>query len=128
MDNCLCEACFRHVDRRANTQPYKKRLNDYLNGSTSATSASPKTNINSESIMKKSISCLIPDCNEKAVHSLQKKVVKKRLKKFLSPEAITSTYVQICQTHYDIVMQHIICNLCKRRLNKTHMFPIEDVS
>ncbi|KAL5275055.1 hypothetical protein ACFFRR_001186 [Megaselia abdita] len=125
VDNCLCDACFRHVDRRANTPAYKKRLNDYLNGSTSSTSASPKTNAISENSMKKTIGCFIPDCNEKAVHSLQKKIVKKRLKKFLPPDIIISgTYVQICQTHYDIVMQHIICNLCKRRLNKSHMFPI----
>lgn len=116
------------MDRRANTPAYKKRLNDYLNGSTSSTSASPKTSIISENIMTKTIGCFIPDCNEKAVHSLQKKIVKKRLKKCLPPDIITGTYVQICQTHYDIVMQHIICNLCKRRLNKSHMFPILHVS
>ncbi|KAH8418975.1 hypothetical protein KR222_010969 [Zaprionus bogoriensis] len=26
VDNCLCDACFRHVDRRANAPSYKKRL------------------------------------------------------------------------------------------------------
>lgn len=138
VDNCLCDACFRHVDRRANTPAYKKRLNDFVNGSSASTSATPK-NIESDNNLKATNEsdnantnanvCFIPDCKEVGQHSLQKKIAKKRLKKFLPPDLILAgAIVHVCQNHYDVAKQHAICNLCKRRLNKSHMFPILQVS
>lgn len=146
VDNCLCDACFRHVDRRANVPSYKKRLSapGHLE-SLASTSSKSLDNANydeqqnaetdgpeggaglaTNSTARK---CLVPDCAYPATHSLRRKCIRKSVKKFLLKfEIPTSTAcVWLCQSHYDTVIQCSGCVLCKRRLGKNHMYHITSV-
>ncbi|XP_067637813.1 platelet binding protein GspB [Eurosta solidaginis] len=138
VDSCLCDACFRHVDRRANVPSYKKRMsvttNQIDSGATTATTSS--TIVGSESIENttamevednpRSHKCLVPDCANPAAHSLRRKCIRKSVKKFLLNFDMPtgSTCVWLCQAHYDTVIQCSGCVLCKRRLGKNHMYHI----
>lgn len=144
VDNCLCDACFRHVDRRANVPSYKKRLSAPGNLESLASNSS-KTLENqqfddqqnaetdgNDSFTPNATSrkCLVPDCVHPAAHSLRRKCIRKSVKKFLLKFEIPAgaASVWLCQSHYDTVIQCSGCVLCKRRLGKNHMYHITSVS
>lgn len=145
MDNCLCDACFRHVDRRANVPSYKKRLSDsgHLEMGSAAGSALEKQFAGDSGVITESggeagstaavavqqRSCGVKDCVEAARHSLRRKCIRKRVKKYqLSLEIPAgSSNVGLCEAHYNTVIQFSGCVLCKRRLGKNHMYNITTV-
>lgn len=136
----MCDACFRHVDRRANVPSYKKRLSapghlELNMASTSAASTSSLTsassdanvtNLNNSDCGMESQKCLVPDCSNPAVHSIKQKCLRKSVKKFLLNFDMPSgtNCIWLCQAHYDTVIQCSGCVLCKRRLGKNHMYHI----
>ncbi|XP_073832046.1 enhanced adult sensory threshold isoform X2 [Musca autumnalis] len=138
VDNCLCDACFRHVDRRANVPSYKKRLS--APGGLESTSNGLKSNDNPQDYDQNesevaggdhyasaaSHSCLVTGCSNPAAHSLRRKCIRKSVKKFLLKFEVptNSACIWLCQTHYDTVIQCSGCVLCKRRLGKNHMYHI----
>ncbi|TMW51693.1 hypothetical protein DOY81_003185 [Sarcophaga bullata] len=138
VDNCLCDACFRHVDRRANVPSYKKRLSAPGNLESMSSSNSLKSADNQHyddatqnaeadgSEINTSRKCLVPECANPAAHSLRRKCIRKSVKKFLLNFEIPAgaASVWLCQTHYDTVIQCSGCVLCKRRLGKNHMYHI----
>jgi len=151
VDNCLCDACFRHVDRRANAPSYKKRLSapGHLEtgvGSSAAAAALEKHFAGDSSGVIPEVaggeagssstgaaqhrSCAVKDCVEAAGHSLRRKCIRKSVKKFqLSLEIPAgSSIVWLCEAHYNTVIQFSGCVLCKRRLGKNHMYNITTVS
>lgn len=141
VDNCLCDACFRHVDRRANVPSYKKRLSAPGNLESMTSSNSLKSADNQHyddatqnaeadgSEINTSRKCLVPECANPAAHSLRRKCIRKSVKKFLLKFEIPAgaASVWLCQTHYDTVIQCSGCVLCKRRLGKNHMYHITSV-
>lgn len=129
----MCDACFRHVDRRANVPSYKKRMSvtGHVDSAGSSTGAEGIDNaaIDAEDDPR-SHKCLMPDCANPAAHSLRRKCIRKSVKKFLLNFDMPtgSTCVWLCQAHYDTVIQCSGCVLCKRRLGKNHMYHITSVS
>ncbi|EDV45550.2 uncharacterized protein Dere_GG12898, isoform C [Drosophila erecta] len=142
VDNCLCDACFRHVDRRANAPSYKKRLSAPGHLEIGAAAASsldkhfagdsgviPEAGGEASSTAAAAVqqrSCAVTDCVEAAGHSLRRKCIRKSVKKFqLSLEIPAgSSIVWLCEAHYNTVIQFSGCVLCKRRLGKNHMYNI----
>ncbi|XP_036339677.1 pneumococcal serine-rich repeat protein isoform X2 [Rhagoletis pomonella] len=131
VDSCLCDACFRHVDRRANVPSYKKRMSVTTHVDSAGTSTARGEAIDSVTTMEveddpRSHKCLVPDCANPAAHSLRRKCIRKSVKKFLLNFDMPtgSTCVWLCQAHYDTVIQCSGCVLCKRRLGKNHMYHI----
>lgn len=148
VDNCLCDACFRHVDRRANAPSYKKRLsapghletgnnnNNNNNNSGSGNGSMDKHfsgNADGEFASTSSAAtprvCAVKDCADSASHSLRRKCVRKSVKKCLLSFEIPpgTSNVSLCEPHYNMVIQSSGCVLCKRRLGKNHMYHITSV-
>ncbi|XP_033169053.1 LOW QUALITY PROTEIN: uncharacterized protein LOC117146725 [Drosophila mauritiana] len=142
VDNCLCDACFRHVDRRANVPSYKKRLSapGHLEMGSAAGSTLQKQFAGDSGVITEAggeagstaavavqqRSCGVKDCVEAARHTLRRKCIRKRVKKYqLSLEIPAgSSNVGLCEGHYNTVIQFSGCVLCKRRLGKNHMYNI----
>ncbi|KAH8361189.1 hypothetical protein KR200_009623 [Drosophila serrata] len=146
VDNCLCDACFRHVDRRANAPSYKKRLSAPGHLETGVGNAAMEKHFAGEhGVIPEGAgdamgtgagagtsgggqhrACAVKDCVEGAGHSLRRKFIRKSLKKFqlnLEIPAGTSN-VWLCEVHYNTVIQFSGCVLCKRRLGRNHMYNI----
>ncbi|XP_053951189.1 serine-rich adhesin for platelets [Anastrepha ludens] len=132
VDSCLCDACFRHVDRRANVPSYKKRVS--VTGGL-VNRAGPSSSLGVREIGDAPLEvddapqfhkCLVPNCANPAARSLRRKCIRKSVKKFLLKFDMPtgSTCVWLCQNHYGTVMQCTGCVLCKRRLGKNHMYHI----
>ncbi|XP_016996249.3 LOW QUALITY PROTEIN: uncharacterized protein east [Drosophila takahashii] len=150
VDNCLCDACFRHVDRRANAPSYKKRLSapGHLETGVGSSAAAAALEKHFDSVIPEASgetaavsageasasgsagphhrSCAVKECLEAAGHSLRRKCIRKSVKKFqLSLEIPAgSSIVWLCEAHYNTVIQFSGCVLCKRRLGKNHMYNI----
>lgn len=138
VDNCLCDACFRHVDRRANAPSYKKRLSapgglESANGLKSSDNPDDdqgQVEGNTEHYAAAaSHRCLVTECENPAAHSLRRKCIRKSVKKFLLKFEVptTAACIWLCRSHYDTVIQSSGCVLCKRRLGKNHMYHITSV-
>ncbi|KAH8294448.1 hypothetical protein KR018_005749, partial [Drosophila ironensis] len=111
VDNCLCDACFRHVDRRANAPSYKKRLSapghietviegnsekhfvgadnsggnvdaPAREGGTTSALASAGGAVAGATAVLQQRACAVKDCEEGAGHSLRRKCIRKSVKKF----------------------------------------------
>lgn len=145
VDSCLCDACFRHVDRRANCPSYKKRLsapapmNDF---DVSAADIDDKTlqqnaGANESALFQtnKDISwCLVQDCKEQASHSIRRKwaiKVRKSVSKSIPinfENTNSMTFLPICDKHYEDMSHLMICALCNIELKRNHSFFINQVS
>ncbi|XP_037036625.1 uncharacterized protein LOC119074551 isoform X2 [Bradysia coprophila] len=129
VDNCLCDACFRHVDRRANCPSYKKRLSanssaDYNNFNDS-TEESPRTSETHGS--HKSQMCNVADCEEIGSHTVRRKwfmKMKRSISKLLNLnlEGLAVGTLSICDNHYDTISHLMVCALCKRKLMRNHIY------
>lgn len=135
VDNCLCDACFRHVDRRANCPSYKKRLSvtnsstDYNNFNDS-TEDSPRTSETHGS--HKNQMCNVTDCEEIGSHTVRRKwcmKMKKSISKLLNLnlEGLAVGTLSICDMHYDVISHLMVCALCKRKLMRNHIYYVSQV-
>lgn len=134
-DNCLCDACFRHVDRRANCPSYKKRSSTTssmqgIDGHDSRSYYSSQGDYQHHD----GAPCNVTNCHESASHTLRKKwlikVKKSILKVFhinLDPGNTNNGTVSICDKHYEAISHLMICAMCKRRLPRNHIFYITQV-
>lgn len=149
VDNCLCDACFRHVDRRANVPAYAKRMEACSTSSSGAgIRSSSKNNLadtTSDTVMEEENSnstsgigdndsstdhrCIVSGCLHPAKRSVKRKCIRKSVKKFLLHFKIPDGEqgIWLCQNHYDSVIQCNGCVMCKRRLSKNHMYHIPTV-
>lgn len=147
-DSCLCDACFRHVDRKANCPSYRKRLaanasNAFNEGNRNVGMNSQNESVrqlveahagNQESGKDYDNSCCVLNCTEPVAHTLRKKWISKTKKQVskiieLDNEMINNalTLIPICDTHYQSINHLMICAMCKRRLPKNHIFYIAQV-
>ncbi|KAG5680263.1 hypothetical protein PVAND_009782 [Polypedilum vanderplanki] len=134
-DSCLCDACFRHVDRRANCPSYRNKHRSMPSSSqepsTSSSTSPVHQNQNNQNNFDRSFGiCNVIDCNETAVHSIRKKwfvKMKKTISKIfqvnldLQP---TNTNVSICEEHFAALSHIMVCAMCKRKLPRNHIFYI----
>lgn len=125
MDNCLCDACFRHVDRRANCPSYKKRLSApagmggddiQQNGTAANDSALYQQN-------KEKRFCKVIDCKELETSYIRRKLAIKMRKSIgriiqvnFELTSNTATTIPFCEKHYEAISHLMVCALCKRCL------------
>ncbi|XP_043466232.1 serine-rich adhesin for platelets isoform X2 [Leptopilina heterotoma] len=111
-DSCLCDACYRHIDRKANQSPTniqtkpQKQHRQYL---------VPK--------------CCARGCLEPARHHVRRRWLQKvkvglRSEVDINWESNPLTSMSFCVTHYPKVAKFLNCGLCKRRLQKNQSFPL----
>ncbi|XP_057328816.1 uncharacterized protein LOC130669771 isoform X2 [Microplitis mediator] len=111
-DSCLCDACYRHVDRKANMSPTN-------------TSSKPQR-VHRQLLVSK---CYVKDCRDPARHTVKRRWIHKikpciqnQVIIDVNPEPSQHTSMYFCVDHYAIIEQFLICSLCTRRLtrNQTH--------
>lgn len=151
MDSCLCDACFRHVDRRANCASYKKRLSapqpttaSLTEFEASATETdekalqqNPNATVSEATLFqtnKEPVNCLVADCTRQASHSLRRKWALKLRKTIAKSIAMNfdntnaQTFLPICDKHCDDIGHMLVCVLCNRKLKTRHSYFINKVS
>lgn len=154
MDNCLCDACYRHVDRSANCPAYRKRSwNAIVSNIESSSSKTSESNSNNGSLNEleqasqdqdsnasrnsglKNTTCLVTGCDQLAAHLLRKKWFSKMINKLVNlPLNLDNrsgggnTHIPICENHYKNISHMMMCSLCKRKLSNNQIFFITQVS
>ncbi|KAJ6633244.1 hypothetical protein Bhyg_15980, partial [Pseudolycoriella hygida] len=139
--SCLCDACFRHVDRRANCPSYKKRLSA-TNSSTDCNNANDTTDTQqvepadpaqstevqtTHKNLHKSQMCIVTACDEVGSHTVRRKwfmKTKKMISKLLNLnlDGMAVGTLSLCDSHYDVISHLMICTLCKRKLLRNHIY------
>lgn len=79
--------------------------------------------------------CLVVGCEQSASHNLRKKwfiKMRKSLNKLINinfdPSGMSQAgFIQICDTHYDVISHLMICTFCKRKLPRNHISYITQV-
>ncbi|XP_058795532.1 uncharacterized protein LOC131666693 isoform X2 [Phymastichus coffea] len=110
-DSCLCDACYRHVDRKANMSPTNMQL---------------KPQRSRHSIME----CMVVNCTESARHHVKRRWllrIKSSLKDQLMIKWDTtqhSTLTMFCGAHYAQIEKFLMCTLCRRRLTRNFTYPV----
>ncbi|CRK97649.1 CLUMA_CG011034, isoform A [Clunio marinus] len=124
-DSCLCDACFRHVDRRANCPSYKKRVSAPSQMQGASNSSQQQNNFDRTFGI-----CNVIDCHENAVHNIRKKwflKMKKTISKIFHVDMDlqpTNANVSICEEHFSALSHIMVCAMCKRKLPRNHIFYI----
>jgi hypothetical protein len=134
-DSCLCDACFRHVDRRANCPSYKsKRLAGPAFQGPSSSNSAQQQQQNQNNFDRTYGVCNVIDCDENAVHNIRKKwfmKMKKTIAKIFHVDMEiqpTNANVSICEEHFSALSHIMVCAMCKRKLPRNHIFYINQVS
>ncbi|XP_017760868.1 PREDICTED: uncharacterized protein PF11_0213 isoform X2 [Eufriesea mexicana] len=107
-DSCLCDACYRHVDRKANTSP------------TNMQTKPPKQH--RQLMVSK---CSARECRDTARHHVKRRwllKIKTGLQKQVDIdwESSQHTSMSFCVSHYSKIERFLTCALCKRRLARNH--------
>lgn len=132
VDSCLCDACFRHVDRRANCPSYKKRLSE-PNKSTETDDAKDAADGALFQSNRELTWCQVLNCKEQASQSVCSKWAQKMrrtLSKYVRmnfENTSSMAFLPICDKHYDDINQLLVCILCNRRLERNNCFFINQV-
>ncbi|XP_044255471.1 uncharacterized protein LOC123005682 isoform X2 [Tribolium madens] len=110
-DSCLCDACYRHVDRKANTPSYTNK--SYKRSATVA--PGPRQD-----------HCHVLGCRKLASNILRRKWIIKMRRSIcevinidLDNPGLHS--IPICDEHYSALEYLMVCAMCKRRLAKNHV-------
>ncbi|XP_072752235.1 uncharacterized protein East isoform X2 [Anoplolepis gracilipes] len=107
-DSCLCDACYRHVDRKANTSPANMQQK-------------PQKQHRQLMVPK----CTARECRDPARHHVKRRWLLK-IKAALQNqvdidwESSQHTTLSFCVSHYEKIGRFLTCALCKRRLARTH--------
>ncbi|XP_055691937.1 uncharacterized protein LOC129794967 isoform X2 [Lutzomyia longipalpis] len=131
IDNCLCDACYRHVDRRANCPSYRSKRQ-------SANFMTEKQERVADAIQhdpeesRPTTLCLVTGCTDPSSHLLRRKwytKMRKQINTYIRLNVDVSNahglgQVPICQTHYDVIAHLMVCILCKRKLPRNHIYYI----
>ncbi|XP_044749946.1 uncharacterized protein LOC123310514 isoform X2 [Coccinella septempunctata] len=110
-DSCLCDACYRHIDRRANTPSYTNK--SVKRGPMIA--PGPKKN-----------HCHVLGCKNVSANILRRKWIIKMRQQVMQTVNIDLNNlglhsIPICQEHYTALEHLMVCSMCKRRLAKNHI-------
>ncbi|XP_026668653.1 uncharacterized protein LOC108624068 isoform X2 [Ceratina calcarata] len=107
-DSCLCDACYRHVDRKANTSPTNMQ-------------AKPQKQHRQLMVPK----CTARNCRDDGRHHVKRRwllKIKAGLQKEVDIdwESSQHTSMSFCVSHYSKIERFLTCALCKRRLARNH--------
>ncbi|KAJ8684233.1 hypothetical protein QAD02_020025 [Eretmocerus hayati] len=110
-DSCLCDACYRHVDRKANMSPTNVQLKPQRQ--------------NRQPIM----SCNVKDCSEAARHHVKRRWLLKirgnlRNQVDINWDSTQHNLMTFCGAHFTKVEGYLTCTLCRRRLTKNFTYPL----
>lgn len=118
LDSCLCDACIRHVDRKAHYP-----------------SSKPPTSHRKEGKGKfegPMATCSVISCAQPARHMLRKKwylkIRKSVIKKCPIDLELAQQYLPLCPEHFSYMEYFMVCGLCKRRLSRSHMYNLSNTS
>ncbi|XP_018321694.1 uncharacterized protein LOC108734572 [Agrilus planipennis] len=110
-DSCLCDACYRHVDRKSNTPSYTNKLSKR----SSIVAPGPRQNY-----------CHVLGCTTIASNILRRKWIIKMRKNVcqvinidLDNPGLHS--IPICEEHFAALEHLMVCAMCKRRLARNHI-------
>lgn len=111
-DSCLCDACFRHVDRKSNAPSYLNNKNYKRN---TLVGPGPRQN-----------HCHVLGCANESTNILKRKWIIKMRKAVcevinidLDNPGLHS--IPVCEEHYSALEHLMICAMCKRRLARNHI-------
>nr|CAI5832250.1 unnamed protein product [Callosobruchus analis] len=109
-DSCLCDACYRHVDRKSNTPSYSNRS---LKRS-AMVAPGPRQN-----------HCHVLGCDKEATNILRRKWIIKMRKNICQEMNIDLDNpglhsIPICAEHHARLEHLMVCAMCKRRLARNH--------
>ncbi|KPI90969.1 hypothetical protein RR46_14473 [Papilio xuthus] len=137
IDSCLCDACYRHVDRRANCPSYRKRplvkpLTPQLPTQPENVNENPLSPTEDDSSEEtkllrevRTATCHTAGCGAGAEHSVRRKwLIKMRssVNKLLKLECDYPGLhtIPLCAEHYRTLAPLMACVLCRRRITKHH--------
>ncbi|CAH0686463.1 unnamed protein product [Spodoptera exigua] len=142
IDSCLCDACYRHVDRRANCPSYRKRplgkqtmdppITSLHNTQTTEKPPSPPVEEDSEeegaasAVSSGRVSvCHTEGCTVVADHSIRRKWLIKLRSSVNKLLKLKCDYpglhtIPLCGEHYRALAPLMACGLCRRRITKHH--------
>ncbi|XP_033207551.1 uncharacterized protein LOC117167064 [Belonocnema kinseyi] len=111
-DSCLCDACYRHIDRKANQSPTNIQTR-------------PQRPHRQFLVPK----CCALDCGEPARHHVRRRWLQKvkvglKNEVKINWESNQLTSMSFCVPHYSKVVKFLTCALCKRRLQKNQSFSL----
>ncbi|XP_024885261.1 uncharacterized protein LOC112463235 isoform X2 [Temnothorax curvispinosus] len=111
-DSCLCDACYRHVDRKANTSP---------------TNMQQKPQKQHRQLMM--AKCSARECRDPARHHAKRRWLLKirpglQNQVDIDWDSSQHTTMSFCVNHYEKVGRFLTCALCKRRLTRQHTYPL----
>ncbi|XP_049794944.1 mucin-17 [Schistocerca nitens] len=111
-ESCLCDACYRHVDRKANCPSYKDNRKRYhrtgggLGGATAV--------------------CAAQGCDQTASHHVRRKWLLKLKRSIMNKVPVDTDKPQahfaLCSQHFSWVDFYMVCGICNRRLVRAHMY------
>ncbi|XP_048516551.1 uncharacterized protein LOC109533983 isoform X2 [Dendroctonus ponderosae] len=110
-DSCLCDACYRHVDRKSNSPSYMNKSQKR----NALVAPGPRQN-----------HCYVLGCNNVSTNILRRKwIIKMRtsicqvINLDLDNPGLHS--IPICDEHFTALEHLMICAMCKRRLARNHI-------
>ncbi|XP_063538288.1 uncharacterized protein LOC134747621 isoform X2 [Cydia strobilella] len=124
IDSCLCDACYRHVDRRANCPSYRKRAPKPPGQPPQPQQAEkPLSPSESESEPAPGARCHAAGCGAAAARSIRRKWLIKMRTPVSKLLKLQSDYpglhtLGLCTVHYALLAPLLACALCRRRLTK----------
>ncbi|XP_022827052.1 uncharacterized protein LOC111356799 [Spodoptera litura] len=141
IDSCLCDACYRHVDRRANCPSYRKRplgkqtidppITSLHNTQTEKPPSPPVEEDSEEEGAAPAVSsgrvsvCHTEGCTAVADHSIRRKWLIKMRSSVNKLLTLKCDYpglhtLPLCSVHYRALAPLLACRLCRRRITKHH--------
>ncbi|XP_012055688.1 PREDICTED: uncharacterized protein LOC105618767 [Atta cephalotes] len=107
-DSCLCDACYRHVDRKANTSPANMQQKPQKQ--------------HRQLMMSK---CSARECRDPARHHVKRRWLLKirtglQNQVDIDWDSSQNTTMSFCVNHYEKIGHFLTCALCKRRLARQH--------
>ncbi|XP_054261782.1 uncharacterized protein LOC128985862 [Macrosteles quadrilineatus] len=111
-DSCLCDGCFRYVDRKANCPASQRSRKPAARRGPLAGTV-----------------CAVQECSQPARHSVRRKwliKLKKSIGKKLVLDMDKNPHLPfpLCSQHYYWVDYFTVCGICKKRLTRNHMYAL----
>ncbi|XP_018351046.1 PREDICTED: titin [Trachymyrmex septentrionalis] len=111
-DSCLCDACYRHVDRKANTSPANMQQKPQKQ--------------HRQLMMSK---CSIRECRDPTRHHVKRRWLLKirtgiQNQVDIDWDSSQNTTMSFCVNHYEKIVHFLTCALCKRRLVRQTTHPL----
>ncbi|KAK9511709.1 hypothetical protein O3M35_000317 [Rhynocoris fuscipes] len=127
-ESCLCDACYRYVDRKVNYHPKtgnQQQGTNNTNNNNSSSNTAPKSHHQPQP----QASCCVVGCLQQATHTIKRKGILKLKKNLTNKLDIdmdkhTGLYFPFCSQHHYWVEYLTVCGICRKRLNRNSLFSL----